>query len=252
MSRTITAADYVLTERPRYDQIRDLYASQLAFVWIGDSTETTRAGFDKRIDSFIEGKLEHVAEMFSTVWEVINKPGSITVPSNSPPAKSVPVLPSLLLHSDVHSTPQVGSGNHESRKLEGREDFPHQVDPRRRFLRQEVLGWILQGWEYFAARLLFKHSHGRQTAAIEKLYVVIRLGFFPSAEGCQRQSVSRVWALSRLTYRVASTSKVIVKATQREQGMGRWSRRKWKKIFVRSSPPGRFQRTCTSHLVFAS
>ena len=119
----------MLTGRPRYDQIRDLYANQLASVWIGDSTESTRVSFDKKIDSFVEGELEHVAEMFSTVWEVINKSGGITAPSNFRPVVSVPILPCSLLHEDIHPTPQVRSGSHESRKLGSCEHRPHQVDP---------------------------------------------------------------------------------------------------------------------------
>ena len=118
----------MLTGRPRYDQIRDLYTSQLASVWIGDSTEATRASFDRKIDSFAEGELEHAAEMLSTLWEVVKKPGGITVPSNSPATESVPVLPSLPLHRGAHSTPQITMPSHKSRKLGGCEDRPHQVD----------------------------------------------------------------------------------------------------------------------------
>ena len=115
--------------RPRYDQIRNLYTSQLASVWIGDSTETTRASFDKKLDSFAEGELEHVAGMLSALWRVVNKPGGITVPSNPTPAESVPALTSLVLHGGVHSIPQVRSRGRESRKLDSCEDRSHQVDP---------------------------------------------------------------------------------------------------------------------------
>ena len=169
MSQTHHPSRPWLTGRPRYDQIKDLYATQLASVWIGDSAETTRTGFEKKIDSYVDGELEHVAEMFSAVWEVITKPGGIKVPSNSPPAESVPASPSLVLHGGTHSTPQVRPGSHEPRKLGSCEDRPHQVNPRRGFLRQGVLGCILQGWECIAARLFFKRSHGRQTAEIGKL-----------------------------------------------------------------------------------
>ena len=126
----------MLTGRPRYDQIRNLYVSQLASVWIEDPTETIRASFNKKIDSFAEGRFEHVTEMLSTMWDILNKSGDITVPST----KSVPPLPSLVLRGDAHSTPQVGSCGLESRQLDGYEDRPHQVDSRRVFLRQEVLG----------------------------------------------------------------------------------------------------------------
>lgn len=124
----------MLTERPRYDQIRDLYAGQLASVWIEDLTETTRATFDKKIDSFAEGGLEHVAGMLSTLWEIVNKPGDITGPSKSRVAKSVPSLPALVLRGDAHSTLQVGFRSRKSRQLDGCEDCPHKVDSRRGFL----------------------------------------------------------------------------------------------------------------------
>ena len=148
--RYITTVDYVLMGGGggRHDQIRDLYVTQLASVWLGDSTETTRASFDGKIDSFAEGELEHAAEMLSTLWEVVKKPGGITVPSNPPPAgsvpnfftRSVPASPSLPLHGSAHSTPQGLSRSHGSRKLGSCKDRPDQVDPRRRFLRPEVLG----------------------------------------------------------------------------------------------------------------
>ena len=126
--------DYGLTGWPRYDQIRDLYTSQLASVLIrGDSIETTRASFDRKIDSFTEGELEHATEMLSTLWRIVKKPG-ITAPSNSPATESVPALPSLVLHGGAHTTPQVRSGSHKSRKLGSCGDRPHQVDPRRGFL----------------------------------------------------------------------------------------------------------------------
>ena len=121
----------MLTGRHRYDQIRDLYAGHLASVWVGDPTETTRASFDKKIDSFVKGELEHVTEMLSTFWDVINKSDDITIPSNSP---YVLALISLMLHGGTHSNPQVRSRGRESRKLESCEDRPHQVDPRRGFL----------------------------------------------------------------------------------------------------------------------
>ena len=98
----------MLTGRPRHDQIRDLYASQLASVWREDSTETTSASFDKKIDSFVKGELEHAAAMLSTFWEVINKPDDITFLSNPPPAESVPALPSLVLQGcSLHPTGQI-------------------------------------------------------------------------------------------------------------------------------------------------
>ena len=53
------------------------------------TTEATLAGVDEKIDSFVEGDLEHAAEMLSTLWETVNKDGNIktlsgTLPSVSP------------------------------------------------------------------------------------------------------------------------------------------------------------------------
>ena len=130
----------MLTWRPRYDQIRDLYTHQLASVWMEDTTDTTRASIDKKIDSFVRGELVHAEEMLSTLWEVMGQPGDITALSNFLPARFVSPSPSLVSHGDAHPTPQVKSGSHEPRKLGSCEDRPHQVNPRRGFLRQEVLG----------------------------------------------------------------------------------------------------------------
>ena len=77
----------MLTDRGRYDEIRSLYIDQLASVWITNSTtETTRASFDKKIESFARGELEHATEMLSALWGVINKDGEIKAPSNTSPA----------------------------------------------------------------------------------------------------------------------------------------------------------------------
>ncbi|KAF9645626.1 hypothetical protein BDM02DRAFT_3119977 [Thelephora ganbajun] len=67
-------------------EIRSLYIEQLGFVWMEDSTtETTRASIDKKIDNFVEGDLEHAAEMLSALWEIANKDGDITDPSKTTP-----------------------------------------------------------------------------------------------------------------------------------------------------------------------
>jgi hypothetical protein len=80
----------MLTARGRYDEIRSLYITQLASVWINSSTtETTRASFDTKIDYFSRGELEHAAEMLSTLWGIINKDGEIKAPSNISPAVSL-------------------------------------------------------------------------------------------------------------------------------------------------------------------
>jgi len=79
----------VPTERRRYDEIRSLYINQLAFAWKDASTaETTRASVNKKIDSFVEGDLEHATEMLCALWEIANKDGGIGAPSNTPPAVS--------------------------------------------------------------------------------------------------------------------------------------------------------------------
>ena len=81
----------MLTEGSRYDDVSSLYANQLASVWMEDSTtETTRASFDQKIDSFVKGELEHAKEMLSALWEIVNKDGDITAPSNASPAVSPP------------------------------------------------------------------------------------------------------------------------------------------------------------------
>ena len=74
----------MLTEGHRYDEIRNLYVDQLAFVWMEDSTmEATRISVDKKIDSFAEGDLEYAAEMLSALWEIANKDGDIKAPANT-------------------------------------------------------------------------------------------------------------------------------------------------------------------------
>ena len=79
----------MLTDRGRYDEIRSIYIDQLASVWMNNSTtETTRASFDKKVDSFAEGELEHATEMLSALWGIINKDGQIKTPSNTSPAVS--------------------------------------------------------------------------------------------------------------------------------------------------------------------
>jgi hypothetical protein len=85
----ITGVDCMLTERRRYDEIRSLYANQLASVWMNDSTtETTRTSFNKKIDSFVKGKLEHASEMFSALLEIVGRDGDIIAPSGASPAVS--------------------------------------------------------------------------------------------------------------------------------------------------------------------
>ncbi|KAF9643633.1 hypothetical protein BDM02DRAFT_1403367 [Thelephora ganbajun] len=71
----------------RHHEIRSLYIQQLAFVWMEDSTtETTRAGVEKKIDSFVEENLEHAGEMLFALWEIANEDGDVTDPSKTAPA----------------------------------------------------------------------------------------------------------------------------------------------------------------------
>ena len=71
-----------LTIGHRYAEIKDLYVGQLAHVWVTDSSETTRANVEKKIDSYVEGDLQHATEMLSALWKIANKDESITAPSN--------------------------------------------------------------------------------------------------------------------------------------------------------------------------
>jgi len=75
--------DCTLMARRRYDEIRGLYVDQLARVWMEDSTETTNASINKRIDSFAEGDLEYAAETLSALWEIANKDGDVKAPANT-------------------------------------------------------------------------------------------------------------------------------------------------------------------------
>ena len=52
------------------------------------TTETTRASVDNKIDSFVAGDLEHATEIFSALWEIVNKDGNIAAPSKTSPAVS--------------------------------------------------------------------------------------------------------------------------------------------------------------------
>lgn len=78
----------MLTERHRYDEIRNLCVDQLASAWMEDSTtEATRASVDKMIDSFVDGGLDHATEMLSALWDILTTEGDIKAPPE--PQKSV-------------------------------------------------------------------------------------------------------------------------------------------------------------------
>ena len=75
----------MLIERHRYDEMTSLYVNQLASARMNDSTaETIRVSFNKNMDSFAKGELEHAKEMLSALWEIINSDGEIEAPSNTP------------------------------------------------------------------------------------------------------------------------------------------------------------------------
>ena len=78
----------MLTEGCRYDEMRTLYVNKLASLWMNDSTETTRTSFNKRIDRFVKGELEHASEMLSALLEIVSRDGDITDPSGASPAVS--------------------------------------------------------------------------------------------------------------------------------------------------------------------
>ena len=45
------------------------------------TTEATRVSFEKKIDSFAEGDLEHATEVLSALWEIVNGDEEVTAPS---------------------------------------------------------------------------------------------------------------------------------------------------------------------------
>ena len=101
----------------RYDEMGSLYANQLASVWMEDSTtETTRASFDEKIDSFIIGQLEHATQMLTALWEIVNKDGDIIAPSNATPTVSLSsscLLPSCtIMLTSYNQVVQVASPAH--------------------------------------------------------------------------------------------------------------------------------------------
>ena len=73
----------------RYDEIRNLYIEQLAYVWVEDSTtEATRASVEKKIDDFVEEGLEHATEMLCALWEIVDREGDVTAPVDASPTVS--------------------------------------------------------------------------------------------------------------------------------------------------------------------
>ena len=86
----------MLTERPRYDEIRSMYIGQLASVWMEDSTtEAIRVSVRKKVNSFVEGSLEHATEVLSALWEIANNDVDVNAPSNTSPSGSELFLPAF-------------------------------------------------------------------------------------------------------------------------------------------------------------
>ena len=81
----------MLMEDCRYGEIRSLYVDQLAHAVVEDSTMAmTRASVNKKVQSFVEGDLEHATEMLSVLWEAANKSDDIKPPVNTLSAVSLP------------------------------------------------------------------------------------------------------------------------------------------------------------------
>ena len=73
----------------RYDEVRNLYIQQLAFVWLEDSTEgATRASVNNQIDIVAQGGLAHGREVVFELFKVANEDEDITSPANTSPSVS--------------------------------------------------------------------------------------------------------------------------------------------------------------------
>ncbi|KAF9790973.1 hypothetical protein BJ322DRAFT_1039080 [Thelephora terrestris] len=72
----------------RYAEVRSLYADQLACIWKLDPAIRVRVG--EKIDSFVEGDLDHATEILSALWKTANEDGTTPVPwGPSPDATQV-------------------------------------------------------------------------------------------------------------------------------------------------------------------
>ena len=66
------------------------------------TTEVTRASVERKIDSYVEGDLEHATEVVSALWEIVNKDGEITAPESTPSSvSSFLVCPPSLRYAEV-------------------------------------------------------------------------------------------------------------------------------------------------------
>lgn len=79
----------------QYEEVRNLYVEQLAYVWVESTTRATPIGIGDKIESFVGGDLGHAAGVVSELWDVLNKDEDITVPSDTP-------LPVTQVKSPVH------------------------------------------------------------------------------------------------------------------------------------------------------
>ena len=71
-----------------------MYVERLAFAWMEDSTaEATQSSFERKLDSFVEGDLEHATEVLSALWKIVNKEGEINVPPVPPMVSYFRVYP---------------------------------------------------------------------------------------------------------------------------------------------------------------
>jgi len=91
------------------------------------TTETTRASVDRRIDSYVDGDLEHATDVLSTLWEIVSRDGEIKAPSSTPssvsPFRTCPP-PGVIRGSAHFSYP--GRTARESHSL--RQVGAHQID----------------------------------------------------------------------------------------------------------------------------
>lgn len=80
-------------ERYRYDDVKNLYAEQLAFIWMGDSTKgTTRASVKEKIQNFARGDLDHATEMLSAFWAIANNDEGVVTS-----ARVLPIVSSFMI-----------------------------------------------------------------------------------------------------------------------------------------------------------
>ena len=72
--------ELLLIKERRYDEIRNLYVEQLAYMSVEDLTEATRTRIEKKIESLADGDLEHAAETVSALWGSVKGDGDLKAP----------------------------------------------------------------------------------------------------------------------------------------------------------------------------